>query len=155
MGNTLGVSSAWDGQTPINTFTSQPFPEMYTPFTTINSNNKRPLSLDTQDYPQLKRHESEYSFTSPYVTAASSVTGSSWALDTTTPSSFTEIGLSEEAADVCSMWFSKYNMLPRYANPSTRQKALGGLVLPRVFPEEVYNKPVHPFEHISLLLQRC
>jgi len=85
---------------------------MYNPsFNT--SLGKRPLQLDVQDYPLAKRHESVgYS---PF-TGSASVTGSSWAVDTQpTPSSSGDVGLSDEAADVCATWFSKYNVLPRYA----------------------------------------
>ena len=76
--------------------------------------NKRPLQLDTQDFPQPKRHErADYAMASPF--ASASITGSSWTMDTQpTPASSFEIGLSDEAADVCATWFSKYAILPGY-----------------------------------------
>ncbi|KAF2258458.1 hypothetical protein CC78DRAFT_587149 [Lojkania enalia] len=113
MDNTVGNAS-WNSQfSPImNDFVApnQSFASMYQP---QFSHNKRPLQLDTHDFPQPKRHEStDYTGFSPFATSGS-VTGSSWTIDTQpTPSSSIEIGLSDEAADVCATWFSKYAILP-------------------------------------------
>lgn len=75
--------------------------------------NKRPLQLDVHDFPQAKRHEafSPFSNTSASFTAGSS----NWALDTqpTPAASSDNVGLSDEAADVCMIWFSKYDVWPR------------------------------------------
>jgi hypothetical protein len=77
-----------------------------------NAHNKRSLPLDVQDFPQPKRHESaEFATFSPFMASASVTGSSSWTMDT--PSSASEIGLSDEAADVCATWFSKYAVLPR------------------------------------------
>lgn len=104
--NTLG--GAWT-TTSFPTTPAQSFNAAFTA-PQLNSAGKRPLQLDLQDFPLAKRHESvSYS---PF-TASASVTGSSWAVDTQTPpSSLGEVGLSDEAADVCATWFSKYNVLP-------------------------------------------
>jgi len=95
-------------------FPTTPAQSFNTVFTTpqLNSAGKRPLQLDLQDFPLAKRHESVgYS---PFTAGSASVTGSSWAVETQTPpSSAGEVGLSDEAADVCATWFSKYNVLPR------------------------------------------
>lgn len=74
---------------------------------------KRPLQLDVHDFPQSKRHEPMADFTL-FSSLPSSVTSPSWPLDTqTTPaSSAVEVGLSDEAADVCATWFNKFNVLP-------------------------------------------
>jgi hypothetical protein len=105
MDNTLGSASAWNSQLD---FASQSFGSAYQqPF---NAGSKRPLHLETQDFPQSKRHESVSNFASPFLPSAS-VTGSSWTENT--PSSSVDIGLSDEAADVCATWFSKYAVLPR------------------------------------------
>lgn len=113
--NTLGGASAWDAQlnsTVLNNFT---YDTMYQP---VNDMGKRPLQLDVQDFPQSKRHESYSSTFSPFVaspSASASMTTSSWTLDsqpTPASSSAVETGLSDEAADVCALWFSKYAILP-------------------------------------------
>jgi hypothetical protein len=116
MDNTLVDPSAWNGQLDFPTAPAQSFGS-YQPF---NSNMKRPLQVDTQEYPQSKRHEgAEYAsnLTSPFLPSASLSTPS-WTVDTqTTPASASnEVGLSDEAADVCATWFSKYAVLPKYAN---------------------------------------
>lgn len=118
MDNTLGGASVWDAQlnstTSLNDFT---YGTMYQP---VNNMGKRPLQLDVQDFPSSKRHESYSSTFSPFapspsVSASASMTTSSWSLDHPTPASSTavEAGLSDEAADVCALWFSKYAILPR------------------------------------------
>jgi hypothetical protein len=88
---------------------AQSFESLYTP----QLMNKRQLQLDVGDFPPAKRHEafSPFSTTSASFTAGSS----NWALDTQpTPAATSEsVGLSDEAADVCATWFSKYNVLPR------------------------------------------
>lgn len=95
---------------------AQSFDTLYTP--QYNTPGKRSLQLDVQDFPVPKRHEgvagAELTAFSPYP-ASASVTGSSnWAVDTQlTPASSNDVGLSDEAADVCATWFSKYNVLPR------------------------------------------
>jgi hypothetical protein len=93
---------------------AQSFENLYNPqFSGSSALGKRPLQLDVHDFPQPKRHES-VGF-SPFTTGSASVTGSSWAVDTQpTPSSSSELGLTDEAADLCATWFSKYNVLPRY-----------------------------------------
>jgi hypothetical protein len=114
MDNTLGGNSAWIAQLDFTTAPAQPFGS-YQPF---NSNMKRPLQLDTQEFPQSKRHEGAgyaSNFTSPFLPSAS-LTTPSWTMDTqTTPcSTSADVGLSDEAADVCATWFSKYAVLPKY-----------------------------------------
>ncbi|KAF2450634.1 hypothetical protein P171DRAFT_426964 [Karstenula rhodostoma CBS 690.94] len=101
LGNTAGDAS-WNNAFP--TTPAQSFESLYTP-----QFNKRPLQLDVQDFPAAKRHE----VFSPFTTG--SLTGSSnWALETQpTPAASSDVtGLSDEAADVCATWFSKYNVLP-------------------------------------------
>lgn len=116
MDNTLGGASAWNTAQltpPMNDFSSTSADSFgsYQPFNA----NKRPLQLDTQDFPRSKRHESaEFAsnFASPFLTTPSVTTGS-WSMDSqTTPSSSVDVGLSDEAADVCLTWFSKYAVLP-------------------------------------------
>ena len=91
---------------------AQSFENIFNPQFNTSTLGKRSLQLDVQDFPLAKRHESVgYS---PF-TGSASVTGSSWAVDTQpTPSSSGDVGLSDEAADVCATWFSKYNVLPGY-----------------------------------------
>lgn len=114
MDNTLANNSVWNSQLDFTTGPAQPFAS-YQP---LNSNMKRPLQVDTQEFPQSKRHESAgyaSNFTSPFLPSAS-LTTSSWNMDTqqTTPcSTSVDVGLSDEAADVCAMWFSKYAVLPK------------------------------------------
>lgn len=77
---------------------------------------KRPLQLDAQDLPHAKRHESLGDFTlfSPLPAATTTTTTSSWPLDAQlTPATSVEFGISDEAADMCAMWFNKYAILPR------------------------------------------
>ncbi|KAF2677103.1 hypothetical protein K458DRAFT_165705 [Lentithecium fluviatile CBS 122367] len=113
--NTSGGAS-WgnvSANTTMTTFPATPaqsFDSIYNPQFSGAALGKRPLQLDVSDFPQAKRHESVgYS---PF-TGSASVTGSSWAVDTQpTPSSCGDVGLSDEAADVCATWFSKYNVLP-------------------------------------------
>jgi hypothetical protein len=119
--NTSGSTSAWNGQvTPqsqntLNTFPPTPshsFDSLYQP--DFSALGKRPLQLDA-DFPQSKRHESVVDYTtanlfSPMPTA----TNTSWAVDAQlTPAASVEVGLSDEAADMCAMWFNKYAILPR------------------------------------------
>ncbi|KAF2868701.1 hypothetical protein BDV95DRAFT_119900 [Massariosphaeria phaeospora] len=107
--NTMG-STAWTSH-PNDSLTSFPltpvqsFDSMYQPqFTALG---KRPLQFDLQDFPQSKRHETFSSF------PASPSTGSSWAVDTQpTPTSLNETTLSDQAVEVCTMWFNQYAMLP-------------------------------------------
>ena len=113
-------ASAWNGQlTPnshhaLNTFPSTPvqaLDSLYQPsFNT--SLGKRSLQLDAHDFPQAKRHETaDFTLFSPLPSSASA--SGSWALDThTAPSTIAEVGLSDEAADVCATWFNKYAVLP-------------------------------------------
>ncbi|KAL5453451.1 hypothetical protein PMIN06_005487 [Paraphaeosphaeria minitans] len=101
LGNTAGDAS-WNSM--FTTTPAQTFDSLYTP-----QINKRPLQLDVRDFPAAKRHEAF----SPFTTG--SMTGSSnWALETQpTPAASSDVtGLSDEAADVCATWFSKYNVLP-------------------------------------------
>lgn len=67
-------------------------------------------SRGTQDFPQAKRlHETAPDFT----LFPSFDTSSSWTLDTQpTPPGSIDFGLPDEAAEMCAMWFNKYNVLP-------------------------------------------
>jgi len=74
---------------------------------------KRPLQLDSQDIPQAKRHETIGDFIL-FPPMPATTTASSWPLDAQlTPAASVEVGISDEAADMCAMWFNKYNILPR------------------------------------------
>jgi serine/threonine protein kinase len=73
-----------------------------------NAYGKRPLQLEADDFPQSKR-QATYDF--PLFPTPPTTTASSWALEPT-PSTTTVEGLSDEAADVCATWFTKYNVLP-------------------------------------------
>ncbi|KAH7394329.1 hypothetical protein BKA66DRAFT_456070 [Pyrenochaeta sp. MPI-SDFR-AT-0127] len=120
MDNTSVSASAWNTQlTPqmhhtLNSFPPTPaqsFDALFQqPATALG---KRSLQLDVHDFPQSKRHEPMADFTL-FSSLPSSVTSPSWALETqTTPaSSAVEVGLSDEAADVCATWFNKFNVLP-------------------------------------------
>ena len=120
MDNTMGGPSAWSHShstlspaTQLDDFPQLSDPSfdsfsIYQPQPTLGQ--KRSLQLDVQDFPQPKRHETGFS---PFMPSAS-ITGSSWTMETQpTPSSVSDIGLSDEAADVCALWFSKYAVLPR------------------------------------------
>jgi serine/threonine protein kinase len=72
------------------------FDSLYQP-TFSNTLGKRPLQLDAQDFPQPKRHESIGDFD---------------LFSQLTPAVSVEFGLSDEAADMCAMWFNKYAILP-------------------------------------------
>ncbi|KAF2713602.1 hypothetical protein K504DRAFT_462115 [Pleomassaria siparia CBS 279.74] len=120
--NTLGGSSAWNTHTALSLSPATRLDDFTAPAASfdslcqpqLNISHKRPLQLDAQDFPQLKRHEGivDYANFSPFL-ASGSVTGSSWTMDPiTTPSSTCDVGLTEEAADVCATWFSKYAVLP-------------------------------------------
>jgi hypothetical protein len=86
--------------TPLHSFDAMP--------TQFNALGKRPLQLETHDYPQSKR---QASFDFPLFPTPPATTTSSWGLEPT-PSVAVE-GLPDEAADVCATWFNKYNVLPR------------------------------------------
>lgn len=75
---------------------------------------KRGLQLDA-DLPQAKRHEAaDYTTGSLFSPMLPSSTTSSWGLDAqNTPASSMEMGISDEAADMCATWFNKYAILPR------------------------------------------
>ncbi|CAO2657923.1 Nn.00g071830.m01.CDS01 [Neocucurbitaria sp. VM-36] len=118
MDNTVGSASAWNGQlTPnshhaLNTFPPTPvqsFDSLYQPnFNTTLG--KRPLQLDVQDFPHAKRHETaDFTLFSPL---PSTTTTSSWGLEAQSTPKSIEVGLSDEAADVCATWFNKYAVLP-------------------------------------------
>jgi hypothetical protein len=99
-------------QNTLNTFSptpSQSFDTMYQPnFSTALG--KRPLQLDVQDFPQAKRLETaDYTSTSLFSPLPSSTTA--WDAQIT-PAPSIEVGLSDEAADMCAMWFNKYAILP-------------------------------------------
>ncbi|KAF2017741.1 hypothetical protein BU24DRAFT_420789 [Aaosphaeria arxii CBS 175.79] len=117
--NTLGSSATWNNQlvsgmdsfpmTPVQSFGS------INQFQSVNEMGKRPLELDVNDFPQSKRHESHASASfSPFIPSSSaSMAGSSWIETQATPASSVDVtGLSDEAADVCALWFSKYAVLP-------------------------------------------
>ncbi|KAJ4366322.1 hypothetical protein N0V83_007958 [Neocucurbitaria cava] len=118
MDNTVGSATAWNGQlTPnshhaLNTFPPTPiqsFDSLYQPnFSTALG--KRPLQLDAQDFPHAKRHETA-DFTL-FSDLPSTTTTSSWGLETQSTPRSIEVGLSDEAADVCATWFNKYAVLP-------------------------------------------
>jgi serine/threonine protein kinase len=113
MDNTSGSASDWNHHlTPnmhnaLSTFPPTPtqsFDSMYQQSTVLG---KRPMQLDAYDFPQAKRHETTDFTLFPMDTS------SSWTLETqSTPPSSIELGLPDEAADVCAMWFNKYNVLP-------------------------------------------
>ncbi|ORY12388.1 hypothetical protein BCR34DRAFT_563690 [Clohesyomyces aquaticus] len=120
LGNTMGPTS-WNNQLSpaMNDFShttahTQAFAPSLSQPQFGGSVQKRPLQLDTQDFPQPKRQErSEFTASFSPFAPSTSVTGSSWTVETQlTPTSSTEIGLSDEAADVCATWFAKYGMLP-------------------------------------------
>ena len=127
MDNTLGGPSAWHSTMSLSPATRlDDFSNTNTSSTSFDSmsiyqsqqplgnvHHKRSLPLDVQDFPQTKRHESaEFATFSPFMASASVTGSSSWTMDT--PASANEIGLTDEAADVCATWFSKYAVLPRY-----------------------------------------
>lgn len=89
--------------------------------TQLNTYGKRPLQLEADDFPQSKRQAS-YDFPL-FPTPPATNTTSSWGLEAT-PSTTTVEGLSDEAADVCATWFTKFNVLPGYAPPSLRHPHL-------------------------------
>lgn len=114
MDNTSGSASDWNQHlTPLlhnglNTFPSTPthsFNSMYQQNTTLGKRTR-----ESQDFPQAKRlHEAAHDFT----LFPSLDTTSSWTLDAQpTPPSSIDFGLPDEAAEVCAMWFNKYNVLP-------------------------------------------
>jgi hypothetical protein len=116
MDNTLGDDLAWNTQ-----FDFSPAPtQSLGSYQPVNNGMKRPLQVDTQDFDvrQSKRRQGvdDYAsiFASPFNPSAS-VTGSSWTMETqpTPASSSVDMGLSDEAADVCATWFSKYAVLPK------------------------------------------
>ncbi|EOA91384.1 uncharacterized protein SETTUDRAFT_29926 [Exserohilum turcica Et28A] len=76
--------------------------------THFNAFGKRPLQLEADDFPQSKRQASQ---DFPLFPTPPATTTSSWGLEPTPPSTAVE-GLSDEAADVCATWFTKYNVLP-------------------------------------------
>ncbi|KNG48858.1 dual specificity mitogen-activated protein kinase kinase 1 [Stemphylium lycopersici] len=114
------VTPAWNTQlTPnmqiqhnANAFPPTPmqsFGAMGTMSTQLNALGKRPLQLEAHDFPHSKRHAS-YDF--PLFPTPPATTASSWGLEPTPSSSTLLEGLSDEAADVCATWFTKYNVLP-------------------------------------------
>ncbi|KAH7080016.1 hypothetical protein BKA63DRAFT_233164 [Paraphoma chrysanthemicola] len=105
MDNTSGSTSAWNGQLTPQSQNAVSFPPtpmqsfdtMYQP--SFSSLGKRPLQLDVHDLPQSKRHESIGAFGSAMFSPLASFDA-------------LEMGLSDEAADMCAMWFAKYGILP-------------------------------------------
>ena len=87
----------------------QSFDAMGTMSTQLNALGKRPLQIEAHDFPQSKRQAS-YDF--PLFPTPPATTASSWGLEPTPSSSTLAEGLSDEAADVCATWFTKYNVLP-------------------------------------------
>lgn len=123
MDNTSGSTTMWDTQltTPhmhhtMNTFPHTPtqsFDSMYqSTFESVLG--KRSLQLDALEYPQSKRHESMADFTLFPSLPSSTAASGSWGLDAqlTPATSLPEVGLTDEAADVCATWFNKFNVLP-------------------------------------------
>ncbi|EFQ94783.1 hypothetical protein PTT_07438 [Pyrenophora teres f. teres 0-1] len=108
------VTPAWNTQlTPhmqsaANTFLSTPLQPFNTMLGKFNALGKRPLQLEeTHEYPQPKRHAG---FDFPLFPTPPAPMDS-WPMEPAPPSTSPE-GLTDEAADVCSMWFNKYNVLP-------------------------------------------
>jgi hypothetical protein len=99
-------------QNTLNSFPPTPshsFDSMYQ--SNFNSSlGKRPLQLDIQDFPAAKRLETaDFTSTSLFSPLPSSTT--TWDAQLT-PAASVEVGLSDEAADMCAMWFNKYAILP-------------------------------------------
>ncbi|KAI0580825.1 dual specificity mitogen-activated protein kinase kinase 1 [Pyrenophora tritici-repentis] len=108
------VTPAWNTQlTPhmqpaTNSFLSTPMQSFNSMPGEFNALGKRPLQLEeTHEYPQAKRHAG---FDFPLFPTPSTAIDS-WSMEPTPPSTSSE-GLTDEAADVCSIWFNKYNVLP-------------------------------------------
>ncbi|KAH7086325.1 hypothetical protein FB567DRAFT_561056 [Paraphoma chrysanthemicola] len=105
MDNTVGSTSVWNGQLTPQSQNAVSFPPtpmqsfdtMYQP--SFSSLGKRPLPLDVHDLPQSKRHESIGAFGSAMFSPLASFDA-------------IEMGLSDEAADMCATWFAKYGILP-------------------------------------------
>jgi hypothetical protein len=117
MDNTSGDSSVWNGQlTPqsqngLHSFPPTPLQSFDGSFQQPTALGKRPLQLDdVQEFPQAKRHEMA-DYTSMFDN--SSATVPDWSLQShSTPPGAIGAGLSDEAADMCAMWFGKYAILP-------------------------------------------
>ncbi|KAL6706416.1 hypothetical protein ACN47E_005522 [Coniothyrium glycines] len=116
MDNTAGSASDWNQHltphmhTTLNTFPPTPthsFESMYQ----ATALGKRSLDTQTQELPRAKRlHGSSPDFT---LYPSLETTASTWTLDNQpTPPNSIEMGLPDEAADVCATWFNKYNVLP-------------------------------------------
>ncbi|KAF1914274.1 hypothetical protein BDU57DRAFT_519171 [Ampelomyces quisqualis] len=119
--DTSGSTSVWDShltsemQNTLNTFPPTPthlFDSPYTQPQYVSTLGKRSSQLDSQDFPQPKRQEimSDFTLFSPM---PSSMT-SSWSLDAqlNPATGSLKFGISDEAADMCAMWFNKYAILP-------------------------------------------
>lgn len=114
MGNTSGSASDWNQhltphmQSAMTTFPTTPTHSYGSMFQQNTTLGKR--SRDSQDFPHAKRlHETAHDFT----LFPSLDTTSSWTVDTQpTPTSSTDLALPDDAAEVCAMWFNKYNVLP-------------------------------------------
>jgi hypothetical protein len=101
-------------QDAINSFPPTPtlsFGSMYDPTIYSTALGKRPLPYDVQDMPNLKRHEMFADAGGLTAELPSPPATEMW--PTQSAISFTTgVGLSEEAADMCATWFSKYAKLP-------------------------------------------
>lgn len=117
--NTSGSASVWNStltpqiQNTINMFPPTPSHSFDSTYQTFGSTlGKRGLQLDA-DLPAAKRHETA-DYTTGFSPLLPSASASTWALDAqNTPASSVEMGISDEAADMCATWFKKYAILPR------------------------------------------
>lgn len=85
------------------------------PISSTPTSHKRPLECMTQDLPQPKRQAlSDYQTLSPFTTASTvpSTTAADSIWTPGTSLSQSEVGLADDAADMCATWFSKYNVFP-------------------------------------------
>lgn len=115
MDNTLVNDSMWDSWLDLTPTSNQP---SFSPFQPVNGNMKRPLEVDTQDFPPSKRHAGAVqasNFTTPVMPSASLTAFSTTVETLPTPSSSNPevVGLSDAAADFCATWFSKFGKLPK------------------------------------------
>jgi serine/threonine protein kinase/uncharacterized membrane protein YgcG len=85
------------------------------PISSTPNFHKRPLECTTQDLPQPKRQVlSDYQTLSPFTTTSTvpSTTAADSIWTPGTSLSQSEVGLADDAADMCATWFSKYNVFP-------------------------------------------
>ncbi|KAF2731579.1 hypothetical protein EJ04DRAFT_514522 [Polyplosphaeria fusca] len=113
--DTMAGTSAWNAH-DLDAFTAPGQGQLFGSYQPSYNNLKRSLQLDTQDFPQAKRMESTTTPAafSPFPTTTSVTGSNSWTVSSqpTPPSMFEMVGLTDEAADLCSMWFTRYAKLP-------------------------------------------